>query len=308
MRSAFIRVLVGAARRDERVFLLTGDLGFTVLEPFAQEFPDRFINVGVAEQNMIGVAAGLAWCGKIPFVYSIANFPTLRCLEHIRLDVCYPKTNVKIVAIGGGFAYGPLGVSHHGTEDLAILRSLPNMTILAPGDPIEAELCTNAAVTLKGPVYLRLGKAGEPKVYSQPPEFRIGQAILVRPGNDITLIAIGGILYNTVQASYLLAAEKIDARVISVPTLKPLDEKSILQAAKETKAIFTVEEHTVIGGLGSAVAELLSEEGLQGIFFKRLGIPDTFAPSVASQEYLRKMFELSPEGIAQAVLTSKCLN
>ena len=175
MRTAFIQTLFELAEKDERINLIVGDLGYSVVEQFAERFPERYLNVGVAEQNMTGVAAGMALCGKVVFTYSIANFPTLRCLEQIRNDVCYHNVSVKIVSVGGGLAYGSLGMSHHGSEDIAILRSLPNMVVVAPGDPIEARLATEAIASHSGPCYLRLGKAGELSVHRPGVEFRLGK-------------------------------------------------------------------------------------------------------------------------------------
>lgn len=301
MRTAFIRTLVDLARGDERVFLLVGDLGFHVVEPFAQEFPDRFINIGVAEQNMTGIATGLALSGKIVFTYSIANFPTLRCLEQIRNDVCYHNANVKIVCIGGGLAYGALGMTHHATEDLAIMRALPNMTVVAPGDITETMLATQAIVEWPGPCYLRLTKPDGTVTPQAASNFQIGKAIMVRDGSDVTLIATGGMLYNTVQAAEQLEGQRIQARVLSMHTLKPLDAEAVLAAARETSAIITVEEHSIIGGLGSAVAEVLADSSNLTIAFKRVGINDLFCPQVGSQEYLRKAHSLSVEGIVNAV-------
>ncbi len=301
MRTAFIQSLIELARSNERIFLLVGDLGYSVVEPFAQEFPDRFINIGVAEQDMTGIATGLALSGKIVFTYSIANFPTLRCLEQIRNDVCYHKANVKIVAVGGGLAYGALGMTHHATEDLAIMRALPNMTVVAPGDPVETALATRAIIEWPGPCYLRLGKAGEPIVHQTSPNFQIGKAIMVCDGSDVTLIAIGGMLYNTMQAAEQLAQQGIQARVLSMHTLKPLDTDAVLAAVQQTKAIITVEEHSLIGGLGSAVAEVLAELGNSHITFKRIGIRDEFCAQVGSQEYLRKVYSLSVDGIVKVV-------
>ena len=182
MRTAFIQTLVQIAERDERVWLLVGDLGFGVVTPFVERFPQRFVNAGVAEQNMTGMAAGVALRGKVVFTYSIANFPTLRCVEQIRNDVCYHNADVKIVCVGGGLAYGAVGVTHHATEDIAILRALPNMTVVAPGDPIEAGLATRAVVNWPGPCYLRLGRAGEPHIHQPDADFQIGKAITVREG------------------------------------------------------------------------------------------------------------------------------
>ena len=301
MRTAFIQTLIECARADGRIWLLVGDLGYSVVEPFRQEFPDRFINVGVAEQNMTGIATGLALSGKVVFTYSIANFPTLRCLEQVRNDVCYHNANVKIVAVGGGLAYGAQGMTHHATEDLAIMRTMPNMTVVAPGDPIEAVLATRAIAKWPGPCYLRLGKAGEPIVHETSPDFQIGKAIVVREGSDVTLIATGGILYNTVQAAERLAQQGIQAKVLSMHTLKPLDTEAVLAAVQQTKAIITVEEHSIIGGLGSAVVEALTVLDCGGASLKMLGLPDAFCKEIGGQEYLKHINGLSVEGICDVV-------
>jgi len=301
VRTAFIQTLIECARANERIWLLVGDLGYSVVEPFREELPDRFINVGVAEQNMTGIATGLALSGKVVFTYSIANFPTLRCLEQIRNDACYHNANVKIVAVGGGFSYGAQGMTHHATEDLAIMRALPNMTVVAPGDPIETALATRAIIEWPGPCYLRLGKAREPVVHQTPPDFQIGKAITMRDGSDVTLITTGGILFNAIQAAEQLTRYGIQTRVLSMPTLKPLDTKTVLAAAQQTKAIITVEEHSIIGGLGSAVAEVLAESGNSQITFRRIGIKDEFCQQVGSQEYLREAYSLSVEDIVDAI-------
>jgi len=183
MRTAFIKTLCELAEQDERIWLLCGDLGYSVLEGFSSRFPNRFVNVGVAEQNMTGIAAGLALSGKVVFIYSIANFPVMRCLEQIRNDVCYHNLNVKIVTVGGGLTYGSLGYTHHGVEDIAVMRVLPNMTVIAPGDPVEARLATQAILNTPGPCYLRLGKAGEPVVHQIEPEFQVGKAISLQLGS-----------------------------------------------------------------------------------------------------------------------------
>lgn len=303
MRTAFIRTLIDLARDNNRIFLVVGDLGYSVIEPFAQEFPDRFINSGVAEQNMTGIATGLALCGKIVFTYSIGNFATIRCLEQIRNDVCYHNANVKIVTVGGGLAYGALGVTHHATEGMAIMRALPNMTVIAPGDPVEAALATRAIVEQPGPSYLRLCKTGEPIIHKDTPDFQIGRAIMVRDGNDITLISTGGMLDNTLKAAEQLAKQGIQTRVLSMHTLKPLDTEAVLTAARETSGIMTIEEHSIIGGLGGAVAEVLAE-AVNHVRFKRLGINDSFCLEVGSQEYLREVYSLSIDGIVRAVQTN----
>jgi len=301
LRASFISSLIDLAKEDESIFLLVGDVGYGLVEPFAQQFPGRFVNIGIAEQNIIGIAAGLALSGKIVFIYSLANFPTLRCVEQIRNDVCYHQSNVKIVASGAGLAYGPLGVTHHVTEDLAIMRSLPNMTVIAPSDPIEASLATRAVAHWPGPCYLRLAKTGDPLIHEKIPVFRIGRAIRVRDGSDITLIGSGGILCNVIQAARQLEENGIKAQVLSMHTIKPLDNEVVLAATRETKAIITIEEHNIIGGLGSAVAEVLAEGKRTNVTFLRMGIPDKFCTQVGSQDFLRAIYSLSVEGIISSV-------
>lgn len=304
MRTAFFNTLHSLAAKNRDVFLVVGDLGFGVTEEFSSCFPDQFLNAGVAEQNMTGIAAGLALSGKTVFTYSIANFPILRCLEQIRNDVCYHRANVKIVAVGGGFAYGSLGATHHATEDLAILRALPGMTVIAPGDPEETSAATEAVASYDGPCYLRLGRAGEPRVHDKIRHFRIGEALTVREGHDLTLISTGGMLQTVAKVSEVLAKKGIEARVVSMHTVKPLDEGAVLNAARDTGAIFTVEEHSVIGGLGSAVAEILAEAGLQSLIFKRIALPSTFTCRSGSQEYLRAQNGLSSESVTDAIYST----
>jgi transketolase len=304
MRPAFIRTLVELCRSDDRIHLLVGDLGFGLIEAYAREFPDRLLNVGVAEQNLAGIAAGMAMCGKIVFTYSIANFPTLRAVEQIRNDICHHNASVKIVSVGCGLNYGALGVTHHATEDVAIMRTLPAMTVVAPGDPVETILATRSLAEQPGPAYLRLGKAGEPFVHATDSiNFRLGTAIKVRDGDDLTLIASGTMLYNAVQASDLLHREGIHARVLSMHTIKPLDEQAVLAAAKETGCIVTLEEHSILGGLGSAVAELLADSCESQVAFKRLGIPNVFSREIGNQDHLKSFYCLDVNGILNAVNT-----
>jgi transketolase len=297
MRTAFIETLFDLAQRDERITLVTGDLGFGVVTRFMKELPSQFVNVGVAEQNMTGLAAGMALSGKIVFTYSIANFPVIRCLEQIRNDVCYHNANVKIVAVGGGLAYGALGMTHHSTEDLAVMRALPNTVVVAPNDPVEARLATEAIVAHPGPCYLRLGRAGEPIVHTSPVRFELGKALTVLEGDDLTLIVTGGLLKNTLEAANALAQKGIKARVLSMHTVKPLDREAVLNAARETRIIFTIEEHSVTGGLGGAVAELLMEECEHPVRFKRIGLDSVFSSLVGDQDYLRQRYGLDPIGI-----------
>lgn len=302
MRTAFIQTLFGLAAIDKRIVLISGDLGFGVVEPFAARFPDRFFNVGVAEQNMTGIAAGMALSGRIVFTYSIGNFPTLRCLEQIRNDVCYHNANVKIVSVGAGLAYGALAASHHATEDIAVMRALPNMVVLSPADEIEARMATQAAVTHLGPAYLRIGRAQEPVVHAEKITFEIGKAIRMLDGNDITLIGTGSMVHLCMRAARILTTNRIQARVLSMHTIKPLDDNAVRSAACETGAIITIEEHSKIGGLGSAVAEVLAEYSEHAIPFRRLALPSEFVSLVGSQPYLRDAYSLSVDGIAAVAL------
>jgi transketolase len=299
LRTAFIESLSELAASDERVWLLSGDLGYSVLERFIQKFPDRFLNVGVAEQNMMGVAAGLAMSGKIVFTYSIANFPVMRCLEQIRNDICYHNLNVKIIAVGGGLAYGPAGYTHHALEDLAVMRAMPGMTVLAPGDPVETRLATRAIAEHEGPCYLRLGKAGEPVVHHVQPQFRIGAAISLREGRDVTLISTGGMLKRSLDAAEALAAHELEARVLSMHTVKPLDVKALSDAARTTRLLATLEEHGEVGGLADAVARSLAERAIKCAFIS-FSIP-VARDLVGSQSYLLERAGLSTEKIAARI-------
>lgn len=298
MRTTFIKTLSELAEQDERIWLLCGDLGYSVLEDFASKFPDRYLNVGVAEQNMTGIAAGLAMSGKTVFTYSIANFPTLRCLEQIRNDVCYHNANVKIISVGGGYTYGTAGYTHHGVEDIAVMRVLPNMTVIAPGDPVETRLATTAIASTPGPCYLRLGKAGEPIVHEKIPDFQIGKIIKLKEGNDIALISTGGMLQTIFRAAIELEKLNYSVAVISVPTISPLDEKAILDIALSTQKLITVEEHG-IGGLGSAVAEILAINKIC-IDFTPLRLPKEAVKIAGSQDFLLKKQHLSIGDIIEA--------
>ena len=302
MRTAFLQELFELAKKDSRIVFITGDLGFSVVEPFMQELPLQFVNAGVAEQNMTGMAAGMAMTGKTVFTYSIANFPTLRCLEQIRNDVCYHKANVKIIAIGGGFAYGAMGATHHATEELGIMRMLPNMIVVAPGDPTEARAATRAVVAHRGPCYMRLGKAGEPVVHAGPIDFEIGKAIRLRDGKDLTLFSTGSSLQTAVKAASELAGKGIEVRVLSMHTLRPLDEAAVLAAARETHAIATLEEHSIMGGLGRAVAEVMAESTDVRVPFRRIGLPAGFSPHIGTQEYMQKQHKLDLPSVVESLL------
>lgn len=301
MRGTFNKTLLELAEHDNRIFLILADIGYGEIEPFAGAFHKRYYNVGVAEQNMTGVACGLAMEGNIAITYSIANFPTLRCLEQIRNDVCYHNANVKIVIIGGGVSYGPLGVSHHSTEDIAIMRALPNMFVMAPCDCVEAEAATYAMISHDGPVYYRCGYKSEKNIHEGRIDFSIGKSIRIRDGNDATVIFTGPIGFNAMLAVDALRLEGIKCRLISMHTIKPIDSSAIINAAKETGCIITIEEHNISGGLGSAVAEVLMDSCTNVSLFKRIAFPDLYVSKVGSQEWLRAQYGLSSEGIAEAI-------
>ena len=298
MRDTFIETLCQLAENDPRIMLITGDLGFKVFDNYRARFPRQFINAGVAEQNMTGLAAGLALEGRTVFTYSIGNFSTLRCLEQIRNDACYHGAAVKVVSVGGGFSYGALGISHHATEDLAVMRSLPDITVVAPCDLTETAAAAEAIAAAPGTCYLRLDKsAARPTSLDPPDRFRLGKARLIREGTDITFIGCGGIVAEVQEAADRLAIHGIQSRILSMHTVKPLDTRSIVLAASQTGGIVTVEEHTVDAGLGSAVAETLMDAGLMPHFFRRIGLRAGFSSIVGSQQYLRRQYELDAQSI-----------
>ena len=297
MRDAFVKELIEIAEADKRVWLLTGDLGFKVLETFAEKFSDRFVNVGVAEQNMIGVAAGIAMAGNIPYVYSLGNFPVMRCLEQIRNDVCYHNLPVRIVALGGGLTYGSLGYTHHSVEDLGVMNAMPGLKVIAPGDPFEASAATRALAKLPGPAYLRLGRAGEAYVHPAPPEFSVGHAITVREGLDCAIIATGAILAVAAAAADLIAKKGISVRLISMHTLSPLDESAIRHAAT-TKTVLTLEEHGP-GGLASLVAEVLVDTEVR---FIPMRLKAGAQMVTDTQLGLRARENLTPEAVVENLL------
>ena len=303
MRTAFFKTLVDLAAADRRITLVVGDLGFGNVEVFAERYPSQFVNAGVAEQHMTGLAAGLGLSGRIVFTYSIGNFPTIRCLEQIRNDVCYHDANVKVVAVGGGFVYGSLGPTHHATEDLAIMRALPNMVVVAPGDPVESAAATRAIAMHAGPCYLRLGRAGEATVHQSDVPFVLGRAIQLTAGTDVTIISTGGMLQTAARVAAELCADRIGVRLLSMHTVSPIDTDAIRAAARETGAIVTVEEHSIVGGLGGAVAEILAELNPDRPRFLRLGLPSAFSSVAGTQNYLRRRAGLDSDGIGQAVRT-----
>lgn len=302
MRDIFINKLSELISEFPEIILITGDLGFGVLDKFKESFPNNFINAGVAEQNMTGIATGMALEGKIVFTYSIANFSTLRCLEQIRNDACYHKVNVNIVSIGGGFSYGPLGISHHSTEDLSIMRSLPEISVVVPSTLWEVQMATKEIVQHKKVCYLRIDKSyGEDREDPLETEFSLGKTRVLAEGNDCTIFVAGGILEEVWEARDHLKKIGYSIQVISVHTLKPFDHESVIKAVNETGIIVTIEENTLNGGLGSLICESILDNGLKPEKFLRIGLNSQFSSIVGSQKYLRKCYGLDSQSIISKI-------
>lgn len=301
MRDAFVKILVEIAKENKNIELITGDLGFGVLKPYWEQCPDQFTNAGIAEQNMTGIAAGMALEGKTVFTYSIGNFPTLRCLEQIRNDCAYHKANVKVVCVGGGFVYGSLGMSHQATEDIAILRALPDVAVVCPGDIVEAEEATKAIATYPGTVYLRLGRGGENRIHNHIDNFQIGKAIKIHDGEKIAIFSTGAIFEEIESAEEVLKSHGIIPVVYTFPTVKPIDREVIEKIADEVDLIATCEEHNIIGGFGSAVAEVMAEKRHKSTLL-RIGIHDAYSIKVGNQKYLRQQYGIDGPAIAKQIL------
>jgi len=290
MKRILTDTLINLAKHDNNLFLMSGDLGFPFFLEFSKLFPDRFINAGIAEQNMIGVAAGLALSGKTVFVYSIVNFATIRCLDQIRNDLCYQNLNVKIVGYGSGLTYGKAGATHSGLEDIAVMQSLPNMMVFSPGNIYEAERVIKMAYESKGPAYIRLGK--------------LNSNIVCPPATGeetVTIFVTGTLLNEVIKVKDLLFKKGIFVKIISLPIIKPLDVEVVKSVIKNSKAVLTVEEHSVVGGLGSSIANVLAEENIN-IIFKKIGLPDSYSKIVGSQDYLRHIYLLDAQGISKTII------
>ena len=296
------RVLVDLGEQYPNIVGLSADLAnSTKIQMFADRFPDRFFNAGVAEQNMFGMAAGLAKSGLLPFVSTMAVFTTMRAGEQVRTDICYQNLNVKIIATHGGTSFGAAGTTHHCTEDIGITRSFANMTVIVPADGIETANAVKACVEYPGPVYIRIGRGFEPPFYeSEDYGFRIGKAIELNPGTDITLICCGITVLQAMQAAKILQEDDgLSVRVINMHTIKPIDREAVVRAVEETRRIVTFEDHNIYGGLGTAVAEVIAERG-KGCAFTRVGIPDCFA-EVGYPEDLYTYYKLDTDGVIEKV-------
>ncbi|MFR5274070.1 transketolase family protein [Intestinibacter bartlettii] len=302
MRDTFVKTLIELAKKDKNIELVTGDLGFGVLKPYWEQLPEQFINAGIAEQNMTTMAAGMALEGKTVFTYSIGNFPTIRCLEQIRNDCAYHNANVKIVCVGGGFVYGSLGMSHHATEDLALLRALPGVVVMAPGDLVEAECATKAIAEYPGTCYLRLGRGGEKRIHDKIENFQIGKAIKINDGEKVALFSAGAIFDEVQEACKLLNEEGINPALYTFPTIKPIDKDVIEKYASEFDYVVTVEEHNIVGGFGGAVSEVMAEMQNKKAQLIRIGLNDIYSSIVGSQKYLRDQYGMSAKKIAQRVM------
>ncbi len=299
-RDAYMRALEEMAAADQRVCAVANDsLSSAKLKNFKDKFPDRFVNVGIAEQNMVGVGAGLANGGMIPYVCGASCFLTARAMEQIKVDLAYTKANVKLCAMSPGMAYGQLGPTHHSIEDLAWMRVLPNLTVIVPADPVETAAVMRYSLAHEGPMFLRIARVPVPRVHDDDYEFHLGKAVRLREGSDVTLIANGLLVSRALEAAIALEARGISARVLNMSTLKPLDREAILDAARTTRGIVTAEEALAAGGLGGAIAEVLVQEHPAPM--RILGVPDVFAPT-GTAECLLEHFGLTAVGIERAAL------
>jgi len=301
VRNAFADELLALAAVDPRIVLLSGDIGNHLFDRFKERFPSRFFNCGVAEANMIGVAAGMAMSGLRPVVYTIASFATVRCLEQIRVDLCYHRQPVVLVGVGSGLSYASLGPTHHACEDIGMLRVLPGMAVVCPGDPFEVRAGLRAALDVSTPVYLRLGKKGEPCVHSGVPNLVLGRAIALRPGSDVALLASGTVLPMAVAAAAELERRGVDVALYSFPSVKPLDEECLADVFSTCRLIVTLEEHSVVGGVGGAVAEWAMAQPSLGARLLRVGTPDAFLEGVGSTAHARLRVGLTVDVLVDRV-------
>lgn len=298
MRNTFIQTISRLAREDPKVMLVIGDTGFSVMEPFEAEFGPRFVNVGIAEQSFVSFAAGLAAAGMKPFAYNVVSFMTLRSAEQIMLDVCYQENPVILVGVGGGFAYGTAGPTHHALQDIAMMRAFPNIDVYCPADPAEMEAVMLTAYRRQRPAYIRIGRSVDAPIHQGPVAEPVEKAIPLANGTDVAILACGTILREAVQTQKLLEERGCSVTLYSVPRVQPLDEEAVLVCAAGHRAVFTMEEHGITGGLGSAVAELLMERGQYPAVFHRYGVPDSFAMLTGSRDYQLDYFGLSPKKTA----------
>ncbi|KPJ55300.1 hypothetical protein AMJ47_00265 [Parcubacteria bacterium DG_72] len=298
MRTVFTQKLEELAKNDSDIMVLTADLGW-FFGSFRKNLPNQFINCGVAEENMVGIAAGLALAGKKVYCYSISPFLTIRALESIKINVCLHDLNVVLMGAGGGLVYGMDGVTHQATEDIAVMRSLPNMTVVAPGDLLEIEALAEESVNYQGPLYIRFGRNNAPQVHANKPELRIGKGIILNKGEKIALIACGSLLFEAKKAVDKLKEKGLNITLVSMPTIKPIDKELLRILSESHKIIFTLEDHSVIGGLGSAVSDVLED-----VKINKISLPDKYLDFIGSVDYLYKKCGLDVESIAQKIYES----
>jgi len=302
MRKAFVKKLTELVSNNKNLYLLTGDLGFSVFDEFKEQFPDNFINMGVSEANMIGVAAGMAMRGKQVFVYSIIPFVTFRVLEQIRNDLCLQNLPVKIIGVGEGITYGTSGPTHHAIEDIGVMSSLPNLTVISPGDPIEVEKLVEQSLYLDAPCYIRLGKTGEEIINSQDVSLKIGKGNVIKEGKDIAIISTGNMLSSAIKVSMEFEKENVSSMVISLHTIKPLDETLLKEVSEKVKYIFVIEEHISSCGLGGKISFYYSQQNIN-VRMKCIGLPDDFIKFVGKQDFLRMKYGLDVDGIKKSIIS-----
>lgn len=308
MRNNMVKVICEEASTNSNIMIVTADLGYNVLNVFYESYPNQYVNVGIAEQNMTSVAAGLALEGKKVFTYSIGSFSTLRCLEQIRNDVCYHNADVKIVALAAGFAYGALGMSHHATEDISAMKSLPNMTVFSPCDPIETRAVTRAAIGLSTPCYIRLGRGGEPNIHDNLDDefqFAIGKSYMLFSGNDGCIFSTGSITIEAKRAVIKLKELGYNVSLYTFPTIKPIDEEVVLNCGKKFSSIIIVEEHQIYGGFASSVADVFSKYNEKFAKIIRIGMNEEYTSHVGSTDYLRKVYKMDSNSIIDSFLKQR---
>lgn len=303
MRFTVVKIIYEAALKNKNIYFLTGDLGHACEEEFKKNIPNQYMNTGIAEQNMMGIAAGLALSGMKVFVYSISPFVTMRCFEQVKNDVCYQNVDVNIIGVGGGFIYGPYGNTHCSIEDIAVMRVLPNMKVVCPANPLETKQLTKQILNMCGPTYIRIGRGKEP-LPQKKYVVKFGKGYKIKNGKDGVIITTGIILTECEHAIELLAKKGLSFALVNMHTVKPIDRDLIIEMVDNFDAIFTVEEHSIIGGLGSSITEIISEETGKKIRFKRFGVNDNYLHEIGSQEYLEDKHGISAQKIADSIICS----
>jgi transketolase len=300
LRNTVIEEITIQTRKNKNIYFITADLGFNVVNRFYEEHSNNFINAGISEQNMTLMAAGMAISGKKVITYSIGNFNTLRVLEHIRNSICYHNADVKIISLASGFAYGALGFTHHATEDIAVMRAMPNLIIFSPADPVEARICTQLALNINTPCYIRLGRGGEKIIHSKSLKFELGRALKIFDGNDIVIFTTGTILNEAIKSVQFYKQKSFDIALYSFPTIKPIDAETIKICSEKYKYIITVEENNAIAGFGSLIATELTKL-TSNVKLRIIGLKDIIPDIVGSQEYLRSIYNIDHQALNKEI-------